>query len=141
MIPLHESMNTYPEKVDRAKNNTSSEDHEAFDGLAESYFIEVLKVIDKQLRSRRKRQKENEERIYLKWKRPVDLMEGLIDFCIFIGEKKKKELSKKGVFNKKHATLVKLHARSILISNEIVTLVRGGYADGAHARWRSLYEL
>jgi hypothetical protein len=43
------------------------------------------------------------------------------------GNKKRKQLSGKGVFNIKHAALVRLHARSLLKANEVITLVRGGY--------------
>ncbi|QDT20928.1 DUF5677 domain-containing protein [Gimesia chilikensis] len=37
--------------------------------------------------------------------------------------------------------LVRLHARSCQITSEILLLLRNGYADGAHARWRSLHEV
>ena len=36
--------------------------------------------------------------------------------------------------------LLLLHARGRLISSEILHLLKGGYADGAYARWRTLYE-
>ena len=35
----------------------------------------------------------------------------------------------------------RLHARACQIANEIVTLLRHGYADGAMARWRTLHEI
>jgi hypothetical protein len=38
-------------------------------------------------------------------------------------------------------TLVRLHARSCQVVAEIVTLLENGYADGAMARWRTLYEI
>ncbi len=37
--------------------------------------------------------------------------------------------------------LVRLHAKGCLISKEILSLLKNGYADGAHARWRALHEL
>jgi len=40
-----------------------------------------------------------------------------------------------------HLALVKLHARSCLISAEILSLLRSGHASGAHARWRALHEV
>lgn len=39
------------------------------------------------------------------------------------------------------STILRLHARSHLIANEILHLCEAGYADGALSRWRSLYEL
>lgn len=38
-------------------------------------------------------------------------------------------------------TLMLIHARACQIAGEIRLLVEGGFADGAHARWRSLHEL
>lgn len=37
--------------------------------------------------------------------------------------------------------LVRLHARACQIASEIHTLLSAGYADGAHARWRTLHEI
>jgi hypothetical protein len=43
--------------------------------------------------------------------------------------------------NVKFETLLRMHARSCQISSEILELLKGGFADGAMARWRTLYEL
>jgi|GEM_PF-1902179 len=40
-----------------------------------------------------------------------------------------------------HEVLAKLHARACLIADEIITLMRAGFASGAHARWRALHEV
>lgn len=37
--------------------------------------------------------------------------------------------------------LVRLHARSCQIANEVLTLLKAGYADGANARWRTMHEI
>lgn len=37
--------------------------------------------------------------------------------------------------------LARLHARACQVASEILTLLKAGYADGAHARWRTLHEL
>lgn len=37
--------------------------------------------------------------------------------------------------------LERLHARSCQVMAEIILLLRNGFADGAHARWRTLHEL
>jgi hypothetical protein len=37
--------------------------------------------------------------------------------------------------------LVRLHARACQITAEIITLMENGFADGAMARWRTLYEV
>jgi hypothetical protein len=40
-----------------------------------------------------------------------------------------------------HYALAKLHARSCLIAAEVLALLRGGFASGAHARWRAMHEI
>lgn len=40
-----------------------------------------------------------------------------------------------------YAITSRLHARAMLVSAEILTLLRGGYPSGAYARWRTLHEL
>ena len=37
--------------------------------------------------------------------------------------------------------LWRLHARSCQITMEILALLKSGFADGAHARWRTLHEI
>jgi len=37
--------------------------------------------------------------------------------------------------------LMRLHANALRITSEIIHLLKGGYADGALARWRSLFEI
>ncbi len=37
--------------------------------------------------------------------------------------------------------LVRLHARACQITSEIICLLKYGFADGAHARWRTLHEI
>jgi hypothetical protein len=37
--------------------------------------------------------------------------------------------------------LTRLHARACQISAEIIALLKAGFADGAHARWRTLHEI
>ncbi len=38
-------------------------------------------------------------------------------------------------------TLIAIHVRACQVANEILILIKNGYADGAHARWRTLHEL
>ena len=37
--------------------------------------------------------------------------------------------------------LIRLHARGCRFASEVICLMKGGFADGANARWRSLHEL
>lgn len=84
-----------------------------------------------------------EDRLYERWHEPLDLLEMMIQLSVDLGEKQKRRLGKDKEFitNVKHVALLKIHARSILIAREILVLLKAGYVDGAHARWRSLHEI
>lgn len=84
-----------------------------------------------------------EERLAARWGRAFDLMEMAIVVSYEAGE----------AFNAKHQTtageendlvfaaLVRLHARACRIAEEVLRLLKGGYGQGAHARWRALHEV
>jgi len=84
-----------------------------------------------------------EARLYKKWHKPLDLLECLIRIATETGDEKAKLLAKSAdkTNNYQRSALIQLHARCVQVANEILTLLRAGYADGANARWRSLYEL
>jgi len=98
---------------------------------------------NKMLDSQRKIQKGFENRLYKRWKKPLELFECYIKVSLKCGEQQRIKLNK--ITNDKnrsiHEALIKIHARSLQISNEILVLLRTGYADGANSRWRSLHEL
>jgi len=97
----------------------------------------------KMLNSQRRYQRGFESRLYQRWKTAFDLLECLIRVALESGEAHKNKLAK--TTNKsnmyKRAALIKIHARAVHIANEILVLLKAGYADGANARWRSLHEL
>lgn len=77
------------------------------------------------------------------WGKPIDLLEMLCFLAIEAGSEFNTEfrpLSSKDnnfVFD----ILARLQARSCQITSEIILLLRNGFADGAHARWRTLHEI
>ncbi len=95
------------------------------------------------LNQQRKFTKKFENRLLKKWQEPLDLFECLIQISLESGEKNKKKLdkTKNKTNNFKYEAITKIHARAIHISNEIASLLKSGFADGANARWRSLHEL
>ena len=66
------------------------------------------------------------------------MLECLIRISLEIIEKYRNEIKEDAIKTK---AFVNTHARAIQISNEILSLLKAGYADGAIARWRSLHEL
>ena len=77
------------------------------------------------------------------WGKPLNLLDALISLSLELGI----EFSQKLISDTSNANdiifhvLKRLHARGCQVSSEILTLLRGGFADGAHARWRTLHEI
>jgi hypothetical protein len=78
-----------------------------------------------------------------RWFEAFDLLQEFYVISYEIGE----EIGKDGeAFNTEESAylfdvLLRLHARSIQITKEILVLMQHGYADGAVARWRTLHEI
>ncbi|MFA7155751.1 MAG: DUF5677 domain-containing protein [Proteiniphilum sp.] len=84
-----------------------------------------------------------EEQNYALWKEPLDLLQLFLLTTTGIG----------GEFNHKYRpeaaenndfvfeVLTRLHGRACQVGNEILILLKSGYADGANARWRTLHEI
>ncbi len=77
------------------------------------------------------------------WGKPIDLLEMFCFLAKEAGDDFNNEFrpsASKGsnfVFD----VLTRLHARSCQVTSEIILLLRNGFADGAHARWRTLHEI
>jgi hypothetical protein len=91
------------------------------------------------LKDERAFQRRNQRR----WAAAFNALEALWQICAEVG----------GEFNNHHRpeaverddyqfeALTALHARSLLVAREALSLMRQGFADGALARWRTLHEL
>lgn len=84
-----------------------------------------------------------EERLYELWKEPLDMLEAFLHLSVEVGNLVNRELrstsTEENYFLRDVVT--RLHGQACLIGGEILTLLRGGFADGANARWRSLHEI
>ena len=81
-----------------------------------------------------------EERNYERWREPLDLLTMLWVCCEELAENHAHEGPYDGdtlVFD----SLAHLQPRALLVANEIICLLKGGFADGALTRWRSLHEI
>lgn len=83
------------------------------------------------------------ERNYQRWKEGFDALELLVEICIEAGSDINKKLRPSAAANGDilFDTLKRLHAKGCLVAKEIVCLLRNGFADGAHSRWRALHEI
>lgn len=77
------------------------------------------------------------------WKEPLDLLELFITLATEIGSDFNGEYRRDSVRSGDAVfeALTRLHSRGCQISWAIHTLLRCGFADDAHARWRSLHEI
>lgn len=77
---------------------------------------------------------------YARWREPLDLLEMLWKMSQELGENHAHGGPRDGdtvVFD----TLAHLQPKALLVASEIMCLLRGGFADGALTRWRSLHEI
>lgn len=102
-------------------------------GKNSHYMLTEHRFIDEEYYARRNRQ----------WFEAFDLLEEFSVISYEIGE----DIGKNGKeFNAVdtcylYDILLRLHARSIQITKEILVLMRHGFADGAMARWRTMHEI
>jgi hypothetical protein len=81
------------------------------------------------------------QRLFETWRAPLTRLDSLIAMCMEIGSEINAEYraSKESTSPRRDMT-IRLHTRAVQIANEVACLLKGGYADGAIARWRSLHE-
>lgn len=84
-------------------------------------------------------EKRNEQR----WHPPFNFLEALLTSCQELGHNFNRANRVEAVEQQDYLfeCLTHLHAKACLVSAEVLCLMRGGFADGAVARWRTLYEI
>lgn len=85
---------------------------------------------------------EFEEGLYKTWGHSLDRFNLLIVMCRELGSSVNNKFRSENFEKKtyKLEVLTRMQAHAVHISCEILQLLKGGYADGAMARWRSLHE-
>ncbi len=82
-------------------------------------------------------------RNYKRWQVAFDLLETFIVICTEAGENFNKTYRPTAVEENDVVfdIVVRHHARACHIAQEIMCLLKAGFPDGAHARWRALHEV
>ena len=95
------------------------------------------------LKERRDLHAEFVERNIQRWQDAFDLLELHLEIATEAGELFNQRLRPEAAASGDilFDVLVRLHAKGCLVSKEILCLLKNGYADGAHARWRALHEI
>jgi Family of unknown function (DUF5677) len=106
------------------------------------YYRSLIESAPPMLLERRKQQAGFETRNLRRWRKAFDLLETIWVCCQEMGS----------AFNDHHRpqavqeqdfvfeAMTYLHAKALLVTSEIICLLKGGFADGALTRWRTLYE-
>ena len=95
------------------------------------------------LKTYRKDMKSFEKRLQRDWKKPFDLFEAFLVLAVEAGDEFNREFRNNTAEKENYVleALTRLHARACQIASEVLVLLKNGFADGAHARWRSLHEV
>lgn len=82
-----------------------------------------------------------QRRLFKAWRAPMLRLDAMLVCSLEISSEINEEYRRGEVVNPNQLNVAtRLHARAIHIAKEISHLLKGGYADGAMARWRSLHE-
>lgn len=124
------------EEMDKAIEGASRE-------AAQYLFLRIKEEMFETLSENREIEKEFCQNNYERWSKGIDLIETFIGFCQQIGEAINSEYRENAVKNNdfRFEAIISLHARALLVSREILWLLKGGFADGALGRWRTLHEI
>ena len=82
-------------------------------------------------------------RLNQRWSIPLDLLELFVVLAFDAGSNFNRNFRQDASLaqDAEFEALTRLHARACQIASEVLVLLRHGYADGAHARWRSIHEI
>ncbi|ARS52301.1 DUF5677 domain-containing protein [Kushneria konosiri] len=103
----------------------------------------LQKTTGQMLWERRRLSTQFEARNLERWREGFDLLETHIVICTEAGEEFNKSYRPEAVENNDLVldVVVRQHARACHIAQEILCLLKSGFPDAAHARWRALHEV
>lgn len=106
------------------------------------YYRSLIESAPPMLAERRKQQAGFELRNLRRWRKAFDLLETIWVCCEEMGSAFNGHHRPQAVQKQDHVfeAMTYLHAKALLVTSEIICLLRGGFADGALTRWRTLYE-
>lgn len=113
-----------------------------FKSTGKIYYRELIATAAPMLVARRKEQAGFEARNLRRWRKAFDLLETIWVCCEEVGSGFNDFNRPAAIEAQDHVfeAMTYLHAKALLVTSEIICLLKGGFADGALARWRTLYE-
>lgn len=117
--------------------------NDVMDQIADQMRKDLRRRAPSTLRSTRRETAGFERRNLQRWRKPFNLIEMILEVAAEVGGKFNAEVRPVAIQEKDYLfeALTHLHARALLVGNECICLMKGGYADGALSRWRTLHEL
>ena len=109
--------------------------------IADDIIIEAEEDIELALIDSLKQQRAFERRLYSTHKQVFEKYHVLMEICIELTEKHRKEIYDAVGNDSLFDLLIRLHARILRNGFEIGALARTGYGTGALARWRAMHEV
>lgn len=111
--------------------------------LAKVYLDGIARGDSEPLRDRQAMRGVFEINLQARWGDALQSYELFVWLSHEIGETAAKELARLKRKKIQHlvTALIRMHARACQVAHEILVLMRSGFADGAHARWRTLHEM
>lgn len=84
-----------------------------------------------------------EARLQKRWQKAIDLLELFISLSLEAGSEFNEQYQNAAAEEDDvlFDVLKNLHARACQVAWEVLALIKAGFADGAHSRWRTLYEI
>lgn len=114
----------------------------AIDGTAHSLLRLLKKEAQAQWEFSEKVEADFRRKLERTWKKPLRLLDIYITLIKHAARRFAEVYSPSTEEEQTvYDVLIKLHARACQISLEVATLLKSGFADGAHARWRTLHEV
>ena len=129
--------------VQQIENSIPSLLNESINSASETLLASLKKDAPRMLKEHKKVKLNFQKKVASTWAESLDLLETLLVIAVEAGDNVNSHLRGEASKNQDYVfdVVARLHSRSCQIGYEILTLLRAGYADGAHARWRSLHEL
>lgn len=113
------------------------------DDIATEIEKDLISRAPKMLRQSRRDASKFESRNFSRWRPAFDLIETLWVCCEEIGRNFNQCFRPEAIANQDFVfeAITAIHAKSLLVLSEMICLMKGGFADAALTRWRTLYEL
>ncbi len=140
-------LNISDEDYESILNDMSEHIEKIMPGIIEETGKTVFKMLKRKRRDDlsyiRKNRTNFEARLQRFWRSPIDSLEMLIALAVEIGETSNTTGGAKAVLDNDvvFEVLMRLQARACRVASEVLTLIKAGFADGAHARWRTIHEI